>query len=146
MPESSRSRRTTLNLNTKQTPEADTPPPMPVPSSTYSRKSRQSSLATRKLTPEAGSSDKTPIAAARAPPSPAPRSILKKDPVIHFLDQQGGESEADENPRHTPVKRKASRTPRRSDGEESGFSDVNPFQSGSENAARKELRRRKVSI
>lgn len=62
-----------------------------------------------------------------------------------MYDISGAESEADDIPRQTPSKRKATRTPRRSDGEESGFSDVNPFQSGSEDAARKELRRRKVS-
>ncbi|KAI9635585.1 Man1-Src1p-C-terminal domain-containing protein [Dioszegia hungarica] len=143
---STSSRRSTLNTSRKRTP-AVTPevvPPLPVASS--SRKSRQSSAATqhatpssaatRHITPDAG--DKTPV--------PAPRSILKKDTAIHFVDQPEADSEADEIPRHTPVKRKASRTPRRSDGEESGFSDVNPFQSGSDQAARKELRRRKSSV
>lgn len=37
-------------------------------------------------------------------------------------------------------------TPRKgSDGEESGFSDANPFQSGNESARREEKQRRKVS-
>lgn len=36
------------------------------------------------------------------------------------------------------------RASRRSDGEQSSFSDFNPFQSGSEEAAERERRRRKV--
>jgi hypothetical protein len=72
------------------------------------------------------------------------RTSAKKDrePIIEVMDELKEESEKEEE-----VLRKTSnvKTPRRSAGEDSGFSDYNPFQSGSEEAAERERRRRKVS-
>nr|XP_019005557.1 uncharacterized protein I203_02413 [Kwoniella mangroviensis CBS 8507]OCF69018.1 hypothetical protein I203_02413 [Kwoniella mangroviensis CBS 8507] len=69
-----------------------------------------------------------------------PRSSRKSEPV-KIMDNLAEESEKEESPKK-PIKPK---TPRKSVGEESGFSDFNPFQSGSEAAADKERRRRRKS-
>ncbi len=69
-------------------------------------------------------------------------SKKKNDAVIEVMDELREESEKeDELPKRTTKVK----TPRRSAGEDSGFSDYNPFQSGSEEAAERERRRRKVS-
>lgn len=60
----------------------------------------------------------------------------------HVAEVKEEESEKDEEPLPKSVKK----TPRRSNKEDSGaFSDYNPFQSGSEAAAERDRRRRKVS-
>ncbi|WVW78875.1 hypothetical protein I302_100838 [Kwoniella bestiolae CBS 10118] len=69
-----------------------------------------------------------------------PRSARKSEPV-KIMDNVAEESEKEESPKKA-VKPK---TPRKSAGEESGFSDFNPFQSGSEAAAERERRRRRKS-
>ncbi|WWC67546.1 uncharacterized protein I206_101455 [Kwoniella pini CBS 10737] len=70
-----------------------------------------------------------------------PRSARKSEPVKP-LDHLAEESEKEESPKK-PIKPK---TPRKSAvAEESGFSDFNPFQSGSEAAADAERRRRRKS-
>ena len=53
--------------------------------------------------------------------------------------------EESEKEEELPRKTNKIKTPRRSAGEDSGFSDYNPFQSGSEQAAERERRRRKVN-
>ena len=68
-------------------------------------------------------------------------SRKRSEPVIQLMDELREESEKEEEP---PKKSSRVKTPRRSAGEESGFSDYNPFQSGSEAAAERERRRRKV--
>lgn len=59
-----------------------------------------------------------------------PLAKKRSEPAISFLDNLKEEEEKDVT------------TPKR---EDSGFSDFNPFQSGSEEAAERERRRRKVS-
>lgn len=61
----------------------------------------------------------------------------------HVAEVKEEESEKEDEPLPKSVKK----TPRRSTKEDSGaFSDYNPFQSGSEAAAERDRRRRKVSI
>lgn len=73
----------------------------------------------------------------------APKGILKKEPSIQFH----AESSLSPLPDATTASRRKMKTPRRtSDGEESGFSDANPFQSGNESAQAEVRRRRKVCI
>ncbi|RSH90178.1 inner nuclear membrane protein enriched at telomere/subtelomere region [Saitozyma podzolica] len=69
----------------------------------------------------------------RTPSIDEPRSIAKKrsEPQIRIMD-------------HLKEEEEAPRTPLR--GDEPAFSDFNPFQSGSEDAAERERRRRKSSI
>ncbi|WWC87298.1 uncharacterized protein L201_002186 [Kwoniella dendrophila CBS 6074] len=69
-----------------------------------------------------------------------PKSSRKSEPV-RIMDHLAEESEKEDSPKKS-VKPK---TPRKSAGEESGFSDFNPFQSGSEAAADRERRRRRKS-
>ena len=60
----------------------------------------------------------------------------KSEPAISFMDKVKEEEDVREEPKSVK------KTPRRS--VESGFSDFNPFQSGSEDAAERERRRRKA--
>jgi len=72
-------------------------------------------------------------------PSSVKQSVSKRksEPAISWMEDLKEEEE--EKP---AVPRSVKKTPRRS--EESGFSDYNPFQSGSEDAAGRQRRRRKV--
>nr|XP_018265885.1 uncharacterized protein I303_02261 [Kwoniella dejecticola CBS 10117]OBR88043.1 hypothetical protein I303_02261 [Kwoniella dejecticola CBS 10117] len=71
-----------------------------------------------------------------------PRSAARKSESVKILDHLAEESEKEESPKKA-IKPK---TPRKSAvAEESGFSDFNPFQSGSEAAAAAERRRRRKS-
>lgn len=71
------------------------------------------------------------------------RTLKKKasENVIKFVEDV---AESEESEVETPVSKKKMKTPRRSGNDESGFSDFNPFQSGGEEAADRERRRRKV--
>jgi hypothetical protein len=70
--------------------------------------------------------EKTPLAKKRSKPALSSMIDLKEE---------------EEHAAQTP---KQAKTPRKSEVD-TGFSDFNPFQSGSEDAAEKERRRRKVS-
>ena len=84
------------------------------------------------------------IASEIRTPSEANVSKPKRqtEPVIEVTDGLKEESEKEDE---LPKKTSKIKTPRRSTGEDSGFSDYNPFQSGSEDAAQRDRRRRKVS-
>ncbi|EIW68654.1 hypothetical protein TREMEDRAFT_39562 [Tremella mesenterica DSM 1558] len=76
------------------------------------------------------------------------KSVLKRPSNSKFdnvveLDQLEEISEPEETPIPVSTTKK---TPRKSRADESGFSDFNPFQSGSEEAAERERRRRKSSV
>ncbi|WVF70184.1 hypothetical protein IAT40_004972 [Kwoniella sp. CBS 6097] len=85
---------------------------------------------------------RTPSVGPTEPAKPPPRSGRKSEPAVRIMDHVAEESEKEETPKK-PVKPK---TPRKSMNDESGFSDFNPFQSGSEAAADRERRRRKSSM
>ncbi|OCF42073.1 hypothetical protein I317_04044 [Kwoniella heveanensis CBS 569] len=85
---------------------------------------------------------RTPSVGPAEPIKATPRSARKSEAAIRLMDHVAEESEKEETPKK-PVKPK---TPRKSVVDESGFSDFNPFQSGSEAAADRERRRRKSSM
>ena len=68
-----------------------------------------------------------------------PLAKKRSDAAITFMDDLKEEEEKEEN-----QYRSTKKTPRRS--EDSGFTDFNPFQSGSEDAADRDRRRRKVGL
>lgn len=69
------------------------------------------------------------------------QSVRLSEPSLDVMEEVKEESEKEDVATKKSSKVK---TPRRSTGEDSGFSDFNPFQSGSEEAAERERRRRKV--
>ena len=71
----------------------------------------------------------------------AVKTVKEHDPMRSRSVQVEAESKKEDEQPKKGIKVK---TPRRSEEEESGFSDYNPFQSGSEEAAERERRRRKV--
>ncbi|KAK8846633.1 hypothetical protein IAR55_005720 [Kwoniella newhampshirensis] len=121
---------------------ASLPPSSPAPPSLLSappsvnrRRSNigsSSSATTEVRTPSTGPVDVKPQTTAR-----------KSDVAIRIMDNLREESEKEDE---TPKKISRPKTPRKSSGDESGFSDFNPFQSGSGEAAERERRRRKSSI
>lgn len=96
------------------------------PSSSRRRSVQPSSVsAASELPTDELASERTPLVKKRS------------EPAITFMDDL---KEVEEKEEVEP--RSVKKTPRRSEG--SGFSDFNPFQSGSEDAADRERRRRKV--
>ncbi|KAK4686735.1 hypothetical protein P7C73_g3381, partial [Tremellales sp. Uapishka_1] len=78
--------------------------------------------------------------------TPKAKALSRKrvsEKLLATVDDVKEESEKEED---IVIKVDKPKTPRRSAGEESGFSDFNPFQSGGEGAAAKEKRRRKSSM
>ncbi|WVR04313.1 hypothetical protein IAU60_001313 [Kwoniella sp. DSM 27419] len=107
--------------------------PASAASTTNRRKSNigSSSRATSELrTPSVGPTDVKP-----------PRSARKSEPAPKTMENVAEESEKEDSPKKSKLK-----TPRRSIEDQSGFSDFNPFQSGSEEAAERARRRRKSSM
>jgi hypothetical protein len=80
---------------------------------------------------------------------PKSKAIRKKASraTLSSIVREESEKEDEPLPSAKKVKKEADReehrTPRRSAGEEGGFSDYNPFQSGGEDAAERERRRRR---
>jgi hypothetical protein len=103
--------------------------PLPsAPSSSRRRSVQPSSVSvTSELPSDESARDKTPLGKKRS------------ETAISFMDNVKEEEEKEE-----PKPRSEKKTPRKS--EDSGFSDFNPFQSGSEDAAERERRRRKVGF
>ncbi|OWZ78131.1 hypothetical protein C365_02922 [Cryptococcus neoformans Bt85] len=83
---------------------------------------------------------RTPNAARTAS---RPHSTRKRESTTKSMDHTQKEGE---NEDEMPEQISKARASRRSDGEQPRFSDFNPFQSGSEEAAERERRRRKSSI
>ncbi|WWD21940.1 hypothetical protein CI109_106428 [Kwoniella shandongensis] len=118
-------------------PSTPAAPPslLSAPPSTSRRRSNigsSSSVTTEVRTPSTGLADVKPQTTGR-----------KSDVAIRIMDNVREESEKEDE---TPKKISRPKTPRKSSGDESGFSDFNPFQSGSEEAAERARRRRKSSI
>jgi len=108
--------------------ESPLPPVPSAPSSSRRRSIQPSSASVASEIPlDEFSRDKTPLAKKRS------------EAAISFMDDVKEEEEKED------IKpRSEKKTPRRS--EDSGFSDFNPFQSGSEDVADRERRRRKVGF
>ncbi|WVQ83955.1 hypothetical protein IAT38_006100 [Cryptococcus sp. DSM 104549] len=107
-------------------------PSVPASSQRLSNVGSSSSIGTELRTPSVGPAEVKP-----------PRSARKSEAAVKIMDHVREESEKEDEEPKKVVKAK---TPRRSAGEESGFSDYNPFQSGGEGAAERDRRRRKSSI
>jgi hypothetical protein len=101
------------------------------------------------MTTAPSSRRRSAIPSSSAAPSdiatPSSRSQVRLEPEVQFLDGVREESEKEDDAGTDRKSTGKVKTPRRSGGEESGYSDYNPFQSGSEEAAQRERRRRKVS-
>lgn len=99
--------------------------------SAFATEAPSSSLGTEKF--------RTPNAART---TSQPHSTRKSESTAKSMDHVQKESEKEDEMWQISK----ARASRRSDGEQSSFSDFNPFQSGSEEAAERERRRRKSSI
>lgn len=98
--------------------------------SAFAIDAQSSSLGTEEL--------RTPIAARTVS---QPHSTRRHESKTKIIDHVQKENKKEDEMSEQMSKARASR---RSDGEQSSFSDFNPFQSGSEDAAERERRRRKV--
>ncbi|KGB75094.2 hypothetical protein CNBG_0932 [Cryptococcus deuterogattii R265] len=100
--------------------------------SAFATDAQSSSLGTEEL--------RTPIAARTVS---QPHSTRRRESKTKIMDHVQKENKKEDE---MPEQMSKARASRRSEGEQSSFSDFNPFQSGSEDAAERERRRRKSSI
>lgn len=121
--------------NDAEIEDEDTPAPR------TTTRSRQSTAATSSdgVTPTPASTRRQSNIASSSS-SISSEMLASKSDRIQLMDEVVEESEKEDQ----PVKKV--RTPKTPRSRESGFSDRNPFQSGSEDAAERESRRRKVSL
>lgn len=98
--------------------------------SAFAIDAQSSSLGTEEL--------RTPIATRTLS---QPHSTRRRESKTKIMDHVQKENKKEDE---MPEQMSKARASRRSDGEQSSFSDFNPFQSGSEDAAERERRRRKV--
>ncbi|KIR75471.1 hypothetical protein I310_00162 [Cryptococcus deuterogattii CA1014] len=99
--------------------------------SAFATDAQSSSLGTEEL--------RTPIAARTVS---QPHSTRRRESKTKIMDHVQKENKKEDE---MPEQMSKARASRRSEGEQSSFSDFNPFQSGSEDAAERERRRRKVA-
>nr|ODN85958.1 hypothetical protein L203_04457 [Cryptococcus depauperatus CBS 7841] len=87
----------------------------------------------------------TELHTPKVSPNEKPRGNTRKSgSSINRMSHVKEESEGD-IPKKAIKKEKVQKTPQKANGEDGGFSDYNPFQSGSEEAAERNRRRRKSS-